>query len=342
MSWLIFSIVYSIVAGLLAEASIPQTTQKQAITVVVLDSSKRPVRELAVERIRISGIAAVAVHAEPLSGPRHIVLLLDLSQSSRNSGIRWKNMVDTCKRFLKEVQPDDWIALHAFGENHRVLASFTHESSQIEQKLDALRAETEQDLKSSYGLGTNVATALQNTLASERPELCFGDVVVVVSDGEYSNLDGRKLQKIHQDLIDAGIRVYLLRTAETIQHLRLTPGMPLSVEREIELGALKRQLRAQQELVVPVGGAVLSPGEPIRGFPDFVDHPFKTERISGASKALALLIRSAHKLELDIEEPVRKPRSITMELAGDGDEKKDRLELQYPRWVMPPRTVLKN
>ncbi len=323
-------------------AGAPQDQQNkstQAITVVALDLKNQRITEISQEEIRVRGVSAVPFHVEALRGPRRVLLLIDLSGSIRTNNVRMHNTLQAARELLKQ-NSEDWIAIHAFGERHVDLVSFAQGTALALKMLDTLSDEKPDTILKTYGSLTNVIPALESSLEKARPDLHFGDVIVLVSDGDYRNVDKKERDKLQMKLVRSGVRLYLMRTAEYVLPTYPDSHFPSMGHPQTDQTSLEKQLEKQrersiaqalQDLVVPTGGAVLSPADPSIAVLTR-DRQFNQDRLGRAAIALTMLIHNAYRVDLEIREPVPKPRRFTFSLEKRGSNK---IHVQYPNWILP-------
>ena len=328
-------------------AGAPETVSRRAITTVAYDPQSGQFIDIRPEQIQISGISARAVRCERLAGPRHNILLLDLSSSSRTVAVTRQNLFETARGFIAQFRTDDWLALHVFAKRNRVLVPFCQDPLRILGALNSVRSKTNSELSKEYGSGTYLPKALLDSPAISRADMRFGDAIVIIGDGIFTN---EHKKDVHRELISHGIRLYLLQAKslfdKSVRLEQRIAGTDVEKTRIIaSMTAWPKELIARQEsMVLPAGGAVvyvipqseeiklIYPGELRIGNPR---QPFALKWISNASVVLLGLIRNAFKVDLEILEPVRKPRRIKLKLQDRLTDKKQNVPLQYQQWIFP-------
>ena len=103
-------------------------------------------------------------------------------------------------------------------------------------------------------------------------------------------------------------------------------------------------VKRNEDLLLPVGGAIVSV-VPLSESVKIVNpleisvgtsrERFPPEWISRSSRVLIALIRNVFRVELEIREPVRKPRRIKLSLLDSQGMKRNEIQLHYPQWIFP-------
>ena len=315
-------------------ATRPQDTFRQAITVVAIDARSHQVCPVVPEQMTISGVSAVPLSAEHIKGPRHVVLLIDVSSSSRTNQVRWQNTLLVARELLQH-NTQDWIALHVFADVHRALTPFTRDTSVLLKALDTLSPENSQTIPKAYGYRTNVIDALEKCLAMSGPDLHFGDEIVLVSDGEYPDLNRKKQEEAQRELIRLGLRLYLLHTGDLIRSpiVTSTSSDPIqsSARQKVEYSVTFAYNQDQRQLVVPTGGAVVSAHEPAAELP-ITDRWLTQQQAVKAVRVLFVLIHNGYRVDLEIRELISKPRRFTLRLKNSQG---GNVEAHYPFFILP-------
>jgi hypothetical protein len=321
-------------------AGAPETALRRAITIVAYDPQSGQFLDIRPEQIQISGISARAVRCERLTGPRHIILLLDVSASSTNSPVLRRNLVETASGLIAQSRPGDWLALHAFAKRHRVVIPFSQDTSRIQGMINSIGLKTDKKLREEYGSSTELKNALEASLASSGANLKFGDAIVLISAGHLPRITWKYLQKIHEELIRLSVRLYMIDTSNVFRPVIIP-------EDQADVATMEQEKTRVEELreglVVPVGGAIVATGPlaamvPVNSRVISVGadpQPFNSELIVRAAGTLMAMIRSAFRVEVEILEPIGKSRAFTLKHRGPENEKGGEIQLQYPQWILP-------
>lgn len=87
-------------------------------------------------RIREDGVAQDIFYFEPVSAPINLVLLLDLSGSTRDSR---KVMIETAKKFIDSLGTQDRVAIAAFTRKFILASDFTADKKELKKSVDKMK-----------------------------------------------------------------------------------------------------------------------------------------------------------------------------------------------------------
>ena len=314
---------------------------------VSLDPQTGVFRDLTPEQIKIKGVSADVQSCKRLSGPRHIIMLLDLSPSFWMGHASRQNVSEVARQFITQRRSEDWLALHVFAQKHQVLVPFTQDPASILKELNRVSAVKDMALVKEFGRFADVPKSLRTTLEAAKSEFGFGDVIVVISMGVFHDLKSKGLEKIQIELGRLGIRTYLFRAAEWVEPKAMfaqlsTNAIPKDVYDDPGLQQIQQILKEQEELVSPTGGMIITPrlvSRPVvssRLFPlGYIDAAFQPDWVSGAAISLMELIHNSFQIEIEAKEPVRKPRPIILKAIDAQEGKEQNILLQHFRWILP-------
>jgi VWFA-related protein len=122
-------------------------------------------------RISEDGVAQDIFYFEPVSAPINLVLLLDLSGSTRDSR---KVMIETAKKFIDSLGPQDRVAIAAFTRKFILASDFTADKKQLKNAVEKM--------KKIEG-GTAFYDGMWSTLELLRRAKDSRKAVVVLTDG---------------------------------------------------------------------------------------------------------------------------------------------------------------
>jgi hypothetical protein len=328
----------------------PKASFRQAITAVAFDPQNGQFTNISAEEIQVSGFSATAVRCERLSGPRRMLLLVDLGPNSWINQVRRQNLSEAVREFVAQCEPADSLALHVFGKIHQVLVPFCRDPSRILNEFRSASAKKDMELLKEYGRFSDVIKGLRASLVESRADLRFGDAIVLISPGAFVEPNGRELQKIQAELIGLGVRLYLFRTLELVEPRMVfdqlpTNSVPNQIATDPSLDRIRQVVEMQEKLIFPVGGAIVVPRAGSRAVVGTQKIPlgavaelFQPEWISGAAGSILAMIRNAFRVELEIREPVSKPRKIVLKTGDPKGTGNQKIQIQHAQWILPTHT----
>ena len=106
------------------------------ITAAVLDRDGRAIRSLKRDEFVVfeDGVEQKIAHFSPTEEPFTVMLLLDLSGSTRDEIALMKH---AAKRFLTELRKDDRVGIIVFSGDVELIADFTSDRKMLEEAIDA-------------------------------------------------------------------------------------------------------------------------------------------------------------------------------------------------------------
>jgi VWFA-related protein len=158
------------------------------LNVKVMDRGSRPISDLKPEDFTVyeDGIKQEIAFFEPVSAPVNLILLLDLSGSTRE---KRKVMAEAAKKFIDALNPDDRVALAAFTREFYLLADFTSDRKLLKKQVDMI--------KKIQG-GTAFYDAMWTALDVLAQFQASRKAIVVLTDGEdESLLSGERRAPLH-------------------------------------------------------------------------------------------------------------------------------------------------
>ncbi|MGH9731848.1 MAG: vWA domain-containing protein [Candidatus Acidiferrales bacterium] len=321
----------------------------RTIPVVAMTRDGRVVEGLNVQNLRLRGIKATIENVTFDASPRRIILLLDISGSMDQ---KWAQTKEMAKAFLDAAPTDDLLALYLFAEKDKQVVPFTHDFASIRTVIDALPEPDSKPAKNVYGAKTYPGDALNAVLAGAGKELGFGDSVIFFSDGEFEEPDAdtgkRSLDSLKAELGQRGIRVFLA--------LALLDGpIPQSMwQDDMPRSLLVQNIRDAAAFMGDTGGysfvPARFPGEsgadsqigysrvfPQIGYSGFSPQPqvFSVRPVQERMAALNAAVHGTHRVQLQLDRPLRKRRSLQLELVNDKGKVLSGIFLFYPRNLYP-------
>jgi hypothetical protein len=300
-----------------APSALAQAGDLRTVPLVVMNSNGAIVQGLTAGDLRVRGVDARVQNLALDTGPRRIVLLFDNSGSMREGRHlqKWEAAKSAAKAFLKSLPAQDMVAVDVFADKETQIVPFTHDLASISSAIDAL---------AKPGGRTNVGDALNSALLDAGSDLGFGACVVFFSDGDFSEDDSRRsLRSLIPDLGRNGVRVFLVLA--TIQDLPEQPDL----SDELQFPGL----RDTTNFVTATGGFSFAPSN----FPRF-SPPLQLSNASSLATRIAGLsnmVRGTYRVQLELEEPLRKKQRMLLEVIGNKSKPLGTLFLFYPRDLYP-------
>jgi len=297
------------------EVSLAQTAEVRTVPLVVLNSNGKAELNLALRNIRVKGHGVVARKLALDTGPRRIVLLLDVSGSmatlidySKRVTV-WDDARNMAEMYLRTRFRQDLLALDVFAEEEKQIVPFTHDFDSIQTALAVV--------PQPKG-NTDAVNALQSVLRELGPSVTFGDAVVLLSDGQFA---GRFLDSLEADTCRRSVRVFLLSPRVDPFLADVDPGSGVTSSFEAETGFMSTTggLAFAPQIVPGVEGvSELVLADPVR----------RVEALSNA-------IHGTYRLELQFERPILKKEKLQLAIVDDAGKTVRGVYALYPHTLYP-------
>jgi hypothetical protein len=279
----------------------------------VQDRKGQFVGDIRRDQIVVKQAAATVQRMELDNAARRILLLLDTSGSMGDyKSISWSNVAQFAIRFVLQRKGDDSVGLDTFAEKDEVRVPFTTDSQSLAKHIEAI---------TSSGKGrTMLGLALTEILSRKQDGLRFGDAIILVSDGERSDADKTNFARLRDDLTRAGIRICLVRVPP-IMGPGVTEGVSDSSRFVEETGGMEFNVINLLNKIQPFSGASVD-----------------SDTLASTAQAAYAFTRTYYRLDLEVSEPIEKPRQLRLEI---GDKRKGNikgLHLNYSRYLVPSPT----
>lgn len=283
----------------------------QVLTLAVRDRRGQFVKDIQPNQIVIKGQAASVQQLELDNAPRRILLLLDTSGSMGNhKSLSWSNAAQFAIQFTLQRKGDDLIGLDTFAEKDQTLVPLTMDSQLVIKRIKAF---------TSSGTGrTMMGLALSEILARRENALKFGDTIILVADGERSDADKTNFTQLRDDLTRAGIRVCLVRVPPI-----MGPGVTTHTT-------------DASRFVNETGGIEFNLINPLNEIEPMSGTRVDSETLASTAQAAYAFAQTYYRVHLEISEPIQKPRQLTLEVSGQQRRTIKHLQLNYPRYLLPP------
>lgn len=137
------------------------------------------------------GVRQDISHFKPVNAPLNVVLLLDLSGSTRN---RRKPMAEAARKFIDALPPQDRVSIVAFTRNYKPLTEFTADKARLRKSLDRIE---------KIAGGTRYYDSMWMALDQLEAVPESRKAIVVMTDGEDESLIGNaSTTHTFEDLLD--------------------------------------------------------------------------------------------------------------------------------------------
>jgi hypothetical protein len=251
--------------------------------------------------------------------PKRIVVLLDASGSMVYQEGKWMLALQAARDIFGTAPPDNSVALLVFGSKIDTKIDFAQGRAAAIQELQSLETG-----RKAFGKGER-RTALLDTilegiglLSPPQP----GDVIYIITDGG-ENRSRNKVRKVERAMVSGGVRLYGLLLSPVSGSV-----FPPSPVEELEGPSLLR------DLTETTGGSLLYvTGNPNRAWFGFGEKkgPLLARLFRWALPQMA----KVYQLDIELPQPVDKPRYWKLELVERPGIGKKELILTYQRKLIP-------
>jgi len=232
--------------------SIRIETRLVNLNVKAVDKAGQPLKSLDRDDFAIyeDGVRQEVTHFRPVNAPVNLILLLDLSGSTKKSRDR---MVDAARKFIDALPAQDRIALVAFTRKYRMLEDFTSDKQLLKKSIEKIKK-----ISGGTAFYDSMWEALDNL--DRIPDA--RKAIVVLTDGEDESLLGTE-ETTHsfEDLLDRAseedVTIYPIYFSASNHYNKLGAlfGGSLSVGPRSQQKAAREQLELLAE---QTGGEVIN------------------------------------------------------------------------------------
>ncbi len=173
--------------------SIRIETRLVNLNVKAVDKAGQPLKSLNQDDFAIyeDGVRQELTHFRPVNAPVNLILMLDLSGSTKKSRDR---MVDAARKFIDALPAQDRIALVAFTRKYRTLQDFTSDKQVLKKSVEKIKK-----ISGGTAFYDSMWEALDNL--DRIPDA--RKAIVVLTDGEDESLLGtEETSHSFEDLLD--------------------------------------------------------------------------------------------------------------------------------------------
>lgn len=319
----------------------------RTIPLVAMTHKWQTVNHLTVSNLHLTQVKGAILSVLSDAHPKKIVFLLDISGSmgdTNYSPIPWTNARRFARDLLDRLPAADWVALDVFSEKAEEKLPFTHDFSSVQEFLDTLPAPDSKKAKKEYGNDTYFGDALAAILKNTADQLQLGDLIVVFSDGAFSEQGKIHLKAEKLVLQRTGIRVLWI-----VSSIQLSMALPQTLAPPSDSYADRVGLpdiedvymaggglmgRDTAEFMYETGGMAFQPSavihrdpDPALGFSDAFAHSI----LDGAAE----FIRSAYFVKIQLDEPLTKPHRFRLQYISSDRKTASDMILYYPHSLQP-------
>ncbi len=252
--------------------------------------------------------------------PRRILVLLDSSGSMMEARDDWTVVLNVGDALVTHMPPQAQIGLAAFALKIDRSVELTSNRQELKQELTELRRGRKLFPKGQRK--TALWDAIQSSLATfGAPQ--EGDVIYVISDGE-DNSSKTDPSTLERTLSWTGVRLFALELYDA----EVADIDDISVE-----GASARHF---VDLVTTTGGVAVGLPRDQQAYGYALADKSGKPTLLGKNLALQLQeITAFERLEIELPEPVDKPRDWDLKVTNLGEFKARNLTVVYPRKLTP-------
>jgi hypothetical protein len=262
------------------------------------------------------GRAVVIKSIKPAEQLPRVVLLIDTSGSMESSEPAAAALAEL---FVSRLPAETEIGLAFFDSNFHPMVSLGKDRARLTFFLEALKN------RQYYAEGSTALWSAVGEAAKMFGTPSLGDTIYVISDGG-DNRSWPHMRDELQALTGSGIRLFAAVLADSIGLRSRTP------EELNGPGSMKEAVRT-------TGGASLfdpeAPGGPYSYSLDMVEKNGKPTQFAENLNRQVNQLLNYYRLEISLPEPIHKPQSWRLRLAGDRQPPTEKLQLIYPALLMP-------
>jgi hypothetical protein len=264
------------------------------------------------------GRAVLIKSIKPAGRLPRVVLLIDTSGSMESSepaaGVIAEHLVS---RLPAETE----IGLAFFDSNYHPMVSLGNDRAKVTFLLEALKN------RQDYAEGQTALWSAIGEAAKMFGTPSLGDTIYVISDGG-DNRSWPHMRDELQALTGSGIRLF---AAVLVRPFGIRSRTPEELDGH---GLIKEAVRT-------TGGTLLfdpeAPGGAYSYSLDMVEKNGKPTQFAENLNRQVNQLLNYYRLEISLPEPIHKPQSWRLRLAGDRQPPTEKLQLIYPALLMPCR-----
>jgi VWFA-related protein len=264
-------VILVIGAGFIGVVAIPLSAQEPVYTlrvdvplvsvdVKVLDSRDQPLTSLTAKDFIVleDGAEQDIQVFTSIDTPNNILLLFDRSGSTQD---QWTFMQRAASRFIRNLRPQDHVALAAFDEGVMMLSGWNETPAEAERALEELQDR-------GPGGGTNLYQSLERIIRREFRNTTGRRALVVLTDGRDSQLANLKLLAVSRSFERTVERVRSARVPIYFVALNTDKNLTSS---NPAFGSVPKEARLRMETLADVTGGGISFPKNIRDIVEVYD-----------------------------------------------------------------------
>ncbi|MCW5967402.1 MAG: VWA domain-containing protein [Blastocatellales bacterium] len=235
-------------------------TQLVTLNVRAIDRNGQAISTLTREDFLVyeNGLRQEISHFDPVTAPINLVLMLDLSGSTRD---KRPVMLNAAKKFIDSLAPHDRVAVTAFTRNYYVVSDFTTDRRLLKERIGKLK-----DVQG----GTSFYDAMWTTLDLLGKIKESRKAIVVLTDGVDENLIGdnggsnRSFRELIERVGEEDVTIYPVHLNPEIPKIlsRINqPNLPEGVRERLRtrrLGPHQTALKQLEALANDTAGSLFS------------------------------------------------------------------------------------
>ena len=313
-----------VAAGLLLEALAQETPCLRRTVMASVMLAGQPVASVSTSSFKgeFRGKPVRILSATRDVGPRRIVVLLDASGSmvGLTKG-KWDLVLRAASDVAAHAPPDSSVALLVFNDKVKQKVDFSAGPQAVLERIAQVREGRTPDRLPAGR--TPLRDAVLEGLKLLKPATP-GDVIYVITDGG-DNASKSSPVAVEEALVSAGIRLFSFLVVDY-------PGHRIAPEEE----SARHDFL---QLVQATGGTTLG----LSGTPwSDLQYPAKEKdrlALKAATEGLYLQMAQFYRLEVDLPEPVTKPRRWKLEMVNERGAKMKEWQVAYQATLLPCKST---
>jgi hypothetical protein len=263
--------------------------------------------------------------------PRRIHTFLDQSASmAYKPSVEdpWRNAVQLTRLFLEQLEKNEEVSLNVFAEKSAEMVALTSDRGSIEAALNHLPRPITRDARKSVGYYTRAQLAVRQKLKSDGFAPQFGESIVLFTDGYLGDEDSAA----RRDAAATGVRVFILFTnPPDVRYVNYRRGITIGNLRRGDGNPGSNLFLEADQLAGETGGIVFDPWHSVVTYVSGDIPSMLPEGFERRVQSLYSSIRRVYRVELELQEPLTKPRSFRLELLDTNGKSLRNVTIVHPR-----------
>jgi Mg-chelatase subunit ChlD len=313
-----------VAAGLLLKALAQETPCLQHTVIASVTLAGQPVASVPTSSFKgeFRGKPVRILSATRDVGPRRIVVLLDASASM--AGLtkgKWDLVLRAASDVAAHAPPDSSVALLVFNDKVKQKVDFSAGPKAVLERIAQVRAGRTPD-RLPAGRSPLLDAVLEGLKLLE--PATPGDVIYAISDGG-DNASKSSPVAVQKALVSAGIRLFAFLVVDYPEELRVP-------EKEAALIDFL-------QLVQATGGSALHLSRTQWSELRYPVEERDRLALKAATEGLYLQMAQFYRLEVDLPEPVTKPRRWKLEMVNERGAKMKEWQVAYQTTLLPCKST---